>query len=330
MYSFIILTVGGVKMIHKNIYSNRMKKTDKVDPYIYEIISPKVQTSFKMLFSKCGEEYLANALLDYCETKREYLSTNIKNYIEFDIPYNKFDCLEDINKLFKSYSTENILDLLDILIAQYIKKIDSINPCNRFEEDDIEEITLEKNVFVNNLNETIEHNNLGYCVINNVIATKESDFLHQEVVSKPLTLLVNEEFNGAAEEFTKAIDNYTKKDYENCVLEACKAFESTIKSILDNRQIEYETTGPNAKLNKYMDKLKAEGLFDSYLDSFSNNLIAILNSSVNTVRNRLAGHGDGSEPKEVERSYASFALNLSGSCIMFLLDKYYEKGGKKS
>jgi hypothetical protein len=146
------------------------------------------------------------------------------------------------------------------------------------------------------------------------------------VVSKPLTLLINEEFKGATEEFTKAIYCYTKNDYENCILEACKAFESTIKSILDNRNVTYD---PNARLQVLIAALKTEGLFDSYLDSFSNNLIAILNSSVNTVRNRLSGHGDGLETNEVERSYSSFALNLSGSCIVFLLDKYYEVGGKK-
>lgn len=74
-----------------------------------------------------------------------------------------------------------------------------------------------------------------------------------------MTLLVNEEFNGPIGEFGKAIENYTDKDYENAVLEACKAFESTMKSILDKMEVTYDkgklTAIPLVQLYRLMDYL---------------------------------------------------------------------------
>ncbi|WP_395939560.1 DUF7014 domain-containing protein [Clostridium sp. DJ247] len=70
--------------------------------------------------------------------------------------------------------------------------------------------------------------------------------------------------------------------------------------------------------------LKDNGIFDSFQDDNLNKLTGIL-TGLPVIRNRQAGHGDGIETNEVERSYASFALNLAGSYIVFMLDRYYEK-----
>ncbi|MDA8227225.1 MAG: abortive infection family protein [Desulfitobacterium hafniense] len=276
-----------------------------------------------MLFSKLTDEILEPTLTDFCETKRFFLSEALKNYILFGRPYygNGYrQCLVDLNDLLMNYEIEDVLDFLDILIANFNSEILTLT---RYSE--IQQLTNYKNYFIKSLNETFQHNKLGFQVENDVIVTKESDFLHQEVVVKPLTLLANEDFKGALEEFTKAIDFYTKGDNENAILESCKAYESTIKSILDKLEVAYVR---GANIPSLLALLKNNHIFDAFLDNMYSSLNSILSSGVNSIRNNQSGHGDGSTINEVERSYASLAINLAGSNIVFLIDRYYEVTGE--
>lgn len=42
------------------------------------------------------------------------------------------------------------------------------------------------------------------------------------------------------------------------------------------------------------------------------------------LRNNESAHGQGIDPKEVNQSYAELALNLAGSFIVFLINRYKE------
>jgi hypothetical protein len=320
-------------LIHKNIYSKRIKNIQEYDTYEYEIDDELKINSFMILFSKCSNIFfIGDALKDFCETKRVYISHDIEQIILFQYNYTNDDIIKDLKRLIEEYTTEDILDFIDITIANINNKIIELKD-NKFEYSPIydysqrikkiEELKELKEIYISEVNEVFEHNNLGFEVINDVIVTKKSDFMHQEVVVKSLTLLVNEEFDGALEEFKNAIESYTKAKYENTIIEACKAFESTMKSILDKLGVSYEKNKVTA--NDLLGLLKVNGLFDPFLDNMFKNLQEILRSGLPTVRNKISGHGDGIDVVEVKRSYASFALNLSGSSIVFLLDRYYEK-----
>jgi hypothetical protein len=39
----------------------------------------------------------------------------------------------------------------------------------------------------------------------------------------------------------------------------------------------------------------------------------------------MVAHGTGYDPADIERSYAQFAVNLCGSYIVFLIERYEEK-----
>lgn len=322
-----------VNIIHKNIYSNRLKSIEEFEPYDYEIQGQLIINSFMIFLCKFSEEdFFIESIKDFCETKRVYISDSIENHMIFNYRYEDDDMKRDIKTLLTDYGIGDVLDFFDICITNIESELKEsketfdqnqysmhmMNKDLRNFQDDLIEL---KRYFLESLNDVFEHNNLGYQVINEVIATKKSDFLHMEVLCKPLTLLVNEEFNGPIEEFKKAIDNYTQKDYENTVIESCKAFESTMKSVLDKLNVVYDHDKPTA--NGLISLLKQNGIFDSFQDDNLNKLTGVL-IGLPTIRNRKAGHGDGIDKKEVERSYASFALNLVGSYIVFILDRYYE------
>jgi hypothetical protein len=42
------------------------------------------------------------------------------------------------------------------------------------------------------------------------------------------------------------------------------------------------------------------------------------------LRNNESAHGQGIDSKEVNQSYAELALNLAGSFIVFLINRYQE------
>lgn len=313
------------EMIHKNIYSKRMRKTDEVDPYVYDFEGQKIIESFVMFLSKYfdGYVFVTQSLFDFCETKREYISDYTKQILENGWQYQREIFIADIRTLFNDFETDDILDFLDICVSNSKIMFDSRKSNSRI--DIIIRPYLpenQQNTFINQMNEIFEHNNLGYYVINKVIETKESDYLHQEVICKSLTLLTSEDFKGPIEEFETAIRNYTKKEYESAIINSCKAFESTMKAILDKQHVEYECDKVNAK--DLIRILKDQKIFDAFLDCNIANIRSLLESGLPTVRNKKAGHGDGIDVDEVDRSYASLALNLAGSYIVFLIDRYYE------
>ena len=323
-YSNTGIVEGVALVIHKNIYSRRIRKIEKLDPYIYNFDGTKVRTSFLQLFAKFrDEDFLFTTVRDFCETKGEFLSEYTETWILNKSFYDYNYLINDIKNLLEEYEAEDILDFIDISICVINNDLKSLDEFIYSYHDDLFELTDLKERYIYNLNETLEHNNLGFTVINDIVVTKESDFLHQEAIVKPLTLLVNEEFSGPVEEFQKAIAAYTKKDYENTIIEACKAYESTMKSILDKLKSTYQKDKSTAK--SLLAELQKVGIFDPFLDNMFNNLNGILVSSLPTIRNKKSGHGDGIDIDTVERSYASYALNLAGSSIVFLLDRYYEK-----
>jgi hypothetical protein len=61
-------------------------------------------------------------------------------------------------------------------------------------------------------------------------------------------------------------------------------------------------------------------LIPAYLQSQFSSLRSILESGVPTVRNKLGGHGQGSETTTVSPEMARYALNLTASNIVFLIE----------
>lgn len=317
------------KMIHKNVYSERMKKTEEFDPYKYEFKDKFILNSFSMFFSTIADKttFSILAIKDFCETERIFISDITRNYILSNKDYNKDCLLFDLQILFMEKESCLVLDYLEICINvlnNELKNIKySMGPIYYKNDRNYLQAKALKEYFVQSLNILFEHNNLGYEIINDIIVTKESDFLHVEVINKPLTLLINEEFNGPLKEFEDAIKNYTDKDYENTIVQACRAFESTMKAVLDKLEVTFDHDKSTA--SDLVNLLKQSEIFNSFQNYNIKKLVEILSSGLPVIRNRKGAHGEGIEINEAERSYASFALNLVGSNIVFILDRYYEK-----
>jgi hypothetical protein len=62
------------------------------------------------------------------------------------------------------------------------------------------------------------------------------------------------------------------------------------------------------------------GLLPGFLQSHYSALRSTLESELPTLRNKMGGHGQGTEVITVPQHYAAYALHLTASAIQFLVE----------
>lgn len=160
------------------------------------------------------------------------------------------------------------------------------------------------------LNARFRENGMGYEFSNGMIIRKDSEILHEEVVKPALYLLHDEEFEGASEEFLKAHGHYREGNFEECVVYAGKAFESTMRIIGDRKD-----WGLKGKENasELISIMVTNGLIPVY---FQNAL-----QGLGTLRNQVA-HGKGDKDFYVSDYFVNYAMHLCATNIVMLIEAY--------
>lgn len=133
-------------------------------------------------------------------------------------------------------------------------------------------------------------------------------FSHENATLPALLILSKRGFEGPEMEFRSAYEHYKNGKYEESIVDSLKAFESMMISICELHGWAYSPKDSAAKLVKIM---------------ISNNLIlselqAPLESGLPPIRNKLGGHGTGSQTRDVPKHVALYALNLAASNITML------------
>ncbi|MBP2045290.1 abortive infection family protein [Methanobacterium aggregans] len=156
-----------------------------------------------------------------------------------------------------------------------------------------------------------------------MIMPLDSHYLHEESIKKPLSLLSDLNFEGALDEFEHALDEYRKDHYKNSIRDAQKSYESTLKSILTKKGINYDEKDKIPSLVKKVQN--NAGLLDKTTQAAFESLWSIFIHGTSKIRNQEGvGHGQGLNIKNINKSYARFVLNLVGSYIVFLIERYDE------
>jgi hypothetical protein len=160
----------------------------------------------------------------------------------------------------------------------------------------------------------LEHG-VGYQFENGHIIRVDSTLMHSEVVKPALLLLSDSKYQGAQEEFLSAHKHYREGKHKECIADCLKAFESTMKTICEIKRWPYAKTDTAKTL---IDVCVQKGLIDPMLMSHVGALRTVLEAGVPTLRNKLAGHGQGVSPVMVPAHYAAFVLHLTAANIIFL------------
>ena len=171
---------------------------------------------------------------------------------------------------------------------------------------------------IKEINQAFRINRVGFSYSEGQLIRIDSEFVHSEIVLSALALLARAEFKGANDEFLRAHDHYRKGLFKEAIVEANKAFESTLKTILHGRGVPYD------------EKDTAKPLLDKFFSSEIlppefNSLRSALESGVPTIRNKMGGHGQGAEIKNTPPHVVGLALHLAAANIVFLVESYLAK-----
>lgn len=221
----------------------------------------------------------------------------------------------------KDTPIDNILDLIEVTF-RYIDKEIRESRQNYQYQDELRDSQLPDDA-ISELNHRFREHGIGYQYNNGQIIRVDSGFIHAEVVVPALSLLSSQQFKGAEQEFRSAHEHYRNQKYKEAIVDAQKAFESTMKTICDECTWSYD---PQKDSSQKLIKIMFDNeLFPSYLQSYLSNLKSVLEAGVPTIRNKTSAHGQGSQTRIVSEHLAAFALHLTASNIVFLVEAYKAK-----
>jgi hypothetical protein len=233
-------------------------------------------------------------------------------------PYEK--CVDYLKS--NDTDTDNVLGLIEAIFIVLLNVED--------DEDLAQQYPLQGSASkaVELLNFRFKQNNLGYQLVSGKIIRLDSEYIHSEIVKNALQLLRGSSFAGASQEFWKAHSHYTQENYKEALVEAHKAFESTMKTICDLRGWGYvdpsrPNLSPSAK--PLVDTMIREKLIPEFLSTHLKGLANVLVEGAPLLRNILAGHGQGAVVVEVPAYFAAYALHLTASNIVFLVEAHKVK-----
>lgn len=168
---------------------------------------------------------------------------------------------------------------------------------------------------VDELNIRFREQGIGYRYESGKILRVDSEYVHAEMTHPASLLLADPRFAGAQQEFLTAHKHYRHQRYKEAIVEAAKAFESTMKSVCDAKGWTYPGT---ATAKQLIETLFDHGFLPDYLQSHFGALRSALESGVPTIRNKTSGHGQGSQIVAVPDYLAAYVLHLTAANIVML------------
>ena len=213
-----------------------------------------------------------------------------------------------LNFLLQVENTERAIDVIELSF----KYIDSIV---REDTHQFQDLKISPDDAIDELNHRFRERGIGYQYESGMVVRIDSQLIHSEVVQPTLNLLQDPKFKGANQEFLSAHEHYRNRKYKECLNESLKALESCLKAICKARKWPYSETDTVKRL---IEIVFDHQLIPSSLQSHFSALRSTLEARVPPLRNRLGGHGQGSQIVIVPESIAAYALHLTASNILLL------------
>lgn len=284
-----------------NLYSDRNKPKNVDEVIIFDELPRKLRVQFNFILNDIlyDDDYNYERVHEMLCRKYGELSLSSKHRL------GRFDKLALEEALTKDdYNFNLIFDMLELAIKyridqMYYDEIDFINDVQK------------------SVNTCFKESSMGYEMVNGQIIRKDSEITFTKIIEPIITLTYNELFENVNIDFVNAIKEYQTGDNKDCIVKLLRAFESTLKIICDENGWEYNETDRCSKLiNICFDN----DLVPKEMKSEFTSLNSLLQSGIPPIRNNFAGHGEGSEERVVEDYLARFAINVTGSCILFVIE----------
>ncbi|WP_288409147.1 STM4504/CBY_0614 family protein [Acinetobacter soli] len=302
------------------LFSKRNKDKKNIEIYNYDVLPNafRVQVTyiFNDLFGKRGEKlYSIIHEDDIYKILVELLARDFGVFHltqDYKHEYDGYNS-EFINGFLLEKTTNRALDYIELAfkISTNIAQNDEYESRVRFSHyDQTNELAVKE------LNHRFDEHSIGYQFVEGQIIRRDNTFTHSEIVKPSLEILSRERFKGASSEFHKAHEHYRNGKYHESLNECLKAFESTMRIICEKQKWPVRNTATASTLIKICFE---KNLIPSFWESKFTSLKTLLESGVPTARNKLSGHGAGSQEQEIPRYIVEYALNVTASSILFLV-----------
>ncbi|WP_340392844.1 hypothetical protein [Paenibacillus sp. FSL E2-0190] len=304
-----------------DLFSKRGKKPDK-EIFIYDDLPKNFRIQVIHIWSDAiGKWYYET---DYLGKVYTSPSNNIwlqihkqlcKEYGIFSLSEMGDNPFAKCQYFIQNTTTEQVLDIIEMSFLWIDKVISS------WEQSTLQKakITQRAEDAIEELNQRFREHAIGYQYIEGRIVRVDSEYIYTEAVQPAITMLSEEGFEGASQEFMSAHEHFRKKRYKEAVSDALKAFESVMKTICKRKGWEVRE---NATAKPLINTLFQNGLLSTSLQTQFSSLRDTLESGLPTIRNKNSGHGQGENVVHLPPHLVAYALHLAATNILFLIESY--------
>lgn len=295
-------------------FSQRQRGEDVPDVLQYDDLPVEFRNQFMYILSdvcnSANDELAMFLAKQYC---REKGFRKLGRYVIHD-SNTAFQALEEY---VEKSTDDELLDLIDFICSTLNWLISSQNFTRYLL---YETPNVIRHAFVE-LNGRFKQHNLGYEVTKGQLMRIDNQTVHAQYVKPALQLLCDEEFAGAEEEYRNAFEARRAGNNKDAILNAGKCFESVMKTICEKK---YNIDAKSLAAKNLLDTLKDNCFFPEYMNNHLNKVIETLKSGAPTVRNKVAGHGQGSEITEAPDCLVDYVLGLVAVNSVLLVKLYKE------
>lgn len=306
-----------ISMAIFDLFSKRQKKLrgDVPDVYTYDDLPNPLRVQIIHIWNDTLGD--TTQYWNYDDVKSAYkfvVDTLCREYGVFRLPhtekYGDRHFIEELGNYFlREEDVEKLLDIVELTFKvintftrehRYLRRHDA----GKHADNAIDE-----------LNKRFKEHGVGVQFTSNEIIRVDSELLHVEAVKPALRLLNQKHYKGAQQEFLSAYEHYRHGKHKESLNDCLKAFESTMKSICDKRGWKYQS---NATSRSLISICFDNELIPTFWQQQMTSLRSLLESSVPTGRNKLSGHGQGTETTEVPEHLVAYMLHMTASTLVFL------------
>ena len=279
-----------------DLFSKRQKrlKGNVPDVYVYDDIPDSLRVQIVHIWSEAIGDEIGAYITIAGILRKEYGRFQLS-----ETGYPSSDYKELVGLVLNKEDVERVLDAVE-LSFRYIH-----NSKTQIADDAIAE-----------LNVRFKEHGVGFQFLGGQIVRVDSEYVHSEAIKPAIRLLYNR-YAGAQQEFLNAHQHYRKGETKEALNNCLKVLESLMKAICDKRRWSYPR---NATASALVDVCLKNELIPSFWQSQYSGLRTLLESGVPTGRNKLSGHGQGTEPVEVPGHIAAYMLHMTASAIVFLAE----------
>lgn len=302
----------------------RLEKAGQPDVYVYDELPDNLRVQIVHIWlDAIGSYFTEGQLFPYQDPPpSNYLWQQIYDIMcrelgELRLSRSTRPHSQCIDYLLNEQNIDNALDIIEVSFRIIDTDVRRLNENERRRS----AIRQTPDEAITELNHRFKEHSVGYQYVNGKIIQVDSQYVHAEVVRPAISLLKDVKFEGAEEEFLKAHEHYRNGRHKEAIAEANKAFESTMKSICSNMKWKVPA---NATASRLIETCLDNELIPSSLQSHFNAFQSTLKDGLPTVRNIMAGHGQGPTPIGVPDYLAAYALHLAATNIVFLVNAYLD------